>query len=70
MDVAIILISSIAGFIVAYIVSNVLLKNISQKKIAEAENTAKNIVKDADNEARNIKKEKILEAKEEWHRRK
>lgn len=70
MDFTIILLSSVAGFVVAYIVGNVLSKKISEKKIAEAENSAKNIIKDAENDAKNIKKEKILEAKEEWHRRK
>jgi ribonucrease Y len=74
MDFTIILISSIVGFVVAYVVGNMMAKKSSlkssQKIITEAENSAKNILKDAEYEAKNIKKEKILEAKEEWHRRK
>jgi len=70
MDVTIIVISSVAGFILAYIIGQILTKNLSKTKIAEAELTAKNIIKDAENEAKNLKKEKLLEAKEEWHRRK
>lgn len=70
MDVTIIVISSVAGFILAFIIGQILTKNLSKTKIAEAELTAKNIIKDAENEAKNLKKEKLLEAKEEWHRRK
>jgi len=70
MDIAIIVISSIAGFIIAYVIGNFATKNLTKSKINEAELTAKNIVKDAESEAKNLKKEKILEAKEEWHRRK
>jgi len=70
MDVTIIVISSVAGFILAYIIGHIFTKNLSKTKIAEAELTAKNIIKDAENEAKNLKKEKLLEAKEEWHRRK
>ncbi|GAB1370905.1 ribonuclease Y [Candidatus Kapaibacterium sp.] len=70
MDFTVILISSIAGFVLAYIIGHFLSGNISKKKIAEAESQAKSILKDAENEAKNLKKEKILEAKEEWHKRK
>ena len=81
MDVTIILISSIAGFIVAFFVGQFITGKLTKPKISEAEQNAKNIVKDAEieaknllkdaeNDAKNIKKEKILEAKEEWHRRK
>ncbi len=70
MDVTIIVISSVAGFILAYIIGQILTKNLSKTKIAEAELTAKNIIKDAENEAKNLKKEKLLEVKEEWHKRK
>lgn len=70
MDIAIIVISSIAGFIIAYFIGQFTTKNLIQSKINEAEQTARNIVKDAESEAKNLKKEKLLEAKEEWHRRK
>lgn len=43
-------------------------KNISQAKISEAENKAKNIIGEAEKNAESIKKEAILEAKEEVHR--
>jgi ribonuclease Y len=70
MGFTIILICSLVGFVVAYIVGHFLSNKLVQKKIVEAENTAKSIIRDAENESKNIKKEKILEAKEEWHRRK
>ena len=70
MDIGIIIISSIAGFVVAYFIGQFFASKLSKTKIAEIELNAKNILKDAENEAKNIKKEKILEAKEEWHRRK
>jgi ribonuclease Y len=74
MDIGIIVISSIAGFVVAfvaaYFIGQSYAAKLSKTKIAEAELSAKNFLKDAENEAKNIKTEKILEAKAEWHRRK
>ena len=65
-----IIILSVLGLIVGFAISYFIGNNIKKSKIAEAEQSAKNILKDAENEAKNIKKEKILEAKEEWHKRK
>lgn len=70
MDITIIVISSIAGFFIAYFIGNYFSSKVTKNKIAEAELNAKNIIKDAENEAKSILKEKALEAKEEWHRRK
>ncbi len=70
MDITIIAISSVIGFILAFVIGHFSTNNLKAAKINEAEQIAKNIIKDAENEAKNIKKEKILEAKEEWHRRK
>ncbi len=70
MGITFIVISSIASFILAYVIGNYATKNLTQSKINDAEQTAKNLIRDAESEAKNLKKEKILEAKEEWHRRK
>lgn len=70
MDFTMIVIFSVIGLIAGFAVSYVIGNNLKKARIAEAEQSAKNILKDAENEARNIKKEKVLEAKEEWHQRK
>ncbi len=41
-----------------------------QNKIASAEERARRIIEDAEKEANNLKKEKLLEAKDEWYKRK
>lgn len=56
----------LAGFAIAYFAGN----KAAAAKIAEAETRAKLILEEADLEGKNLKKEKMLEAKEEWHRRK
>lgn len=56
----------IAGFAAAYFIAG----KSASAKIAQAEESAKSILKDAEKDANNIKKEKMIEAKEEWHRRK
>lgn len=55
-----------AGFSVSYFVSS----RIAASKIAEAEQRAQTIKKDAEKEAEALKKERMLEVKEEWHRKK
>jgi len=55
-----------AGFAVSYFVSS----RIASTKIAEAEQRAQTIRKDAEKEAEALKKERLLEVKEEWHRKK
>jgi ribonuclease Y len=61
---------SVLGFIVAYVLGNMVSKKKRGEIVNQAELNAKNILKDAESEAKNLKKEKQLEAKEEWHKRK
>lgn len=56
----------IAGFGAAYFITT----KLATGKLLQAEESAKNILKDAEKDANNVKKEKMIEAKEEWHRRK
>jgi ribonuclease Y len=70
MSIAFIIIACIAGFIVSYTMHQLSAGKLLKAKIVEADLSAKNLLKDAENEAKNLKKEKILEAKEEWHKRK
>lgn len=57
---------SIAGFGVAYFIGG----KVVNQKISEAEQNAKILLKDAEKEAGSLKKEKLLEVKEEWHKKK
>lgn len=70
MDIVWIVVISALGFVGAYLIGHLAASKISKAKISEAEQNAKNIIKDAEHEAKNLKKEKIIEAKEEWHKRK
>ncbi|MES2767065.1 MAG: ribonuclease Y [Bacteroidota bacterium] len=60
------LVGLVAGFGIAYFAGN----KAAAAKISEAEARAKLVLEEADLEGKNMKKEKMLEAKEEWHRRK
>jgi ribonuclease Y len=60
------LVGLIAGFGVAYFVGN----KVIQSKINETELRSQNLLKETEKEANNLKKEKLLEVKEEWHKRK
>lgn len=60
------IIGMVAGFAAAYFISNKMLK----AKVEESVQSAKNLIVNAEKEANNIKKEKMIEAKEEWHKRK
>lgn len=60
------LVGLIAGFAIAHFIG----KKLAAAKISEAEQQAAIIIKEAESEAKNIKKEKLLEVKEEWHKRK
>jgi len=55
-----------AGLAFGYFIGN----KVAKTKITEAESRAEIIIKDAQKEANNIKKERLLEVKEEWHRKK
>jgi ribonuclease Y len=54
------------GFIVTYMSG----KRMAARALADAETRAKSIVDEASKEANAIKKEKLLEVKEEWHKKK
>lgn len=55
-----------AGFALSYFFGN----RAATAKLAEAEERAKNIKKDAEKEAEALKKERLIEVKEEWHKKK
>ncbi len=65
-----IIILSIVGLIVGFGLSYFAGNKAAAAKIADAEQRKKAILDEADKEAKAIKKEKLLEAKEEWHKRK
>lgn len=56
----------VAGFGIAYWAGT----KVAKAKLSEAEQNGKLLLKEAEKEASNIKKEKLLEVKEEWHKRK
>jgi ribonuclease Y len=70
MNEMMIVVAAVAALIIGFIVSFFIGKKTAKAKIAEAENSAKNIIKDAEKEATSLSKEKLLEVKEEWHKRK
>jgi len=65
-----IIITSVVGLIVGFGLSYFAGNKAAAAKIADAEQRKKSILDEADKEAKAIKKEKLLEAKEEWHKRK
>lgn len=65
-SIIIAVILAIVGFSVAYFIGN----KLAGQKISEAEQNAKLLLKDAEKESASLKKEKLLEVKEEWHRKK
>ncbi|OGU60292.1 MAG: ribonuclease Y [Ignavibacteria bacterium GWF2_33_9] len=64
--IAIALVVSIVGYMIATSVG----KKASVKILDDAQNKSKRILSDADKQSEHIKKEKLLEVKEEWHKRK
>ncbi len=68
------IIFGIIGFVVAALVGYFVTISVAKKHaariIAEAETKAKHIIADAEKQAEHVKKEKLLEVKEEWHKRK
>lgn len=68
------IIFGIIGFLVAALVGYfgtiTVAKKQAAKIIEDAEVKAKHIISDAEKQAEHIKKEKLLEVKEEWHKRK
>lgn len=55
-----------AGFALSYFFGN----RAATAKLTEAEERAKNIKRDAEKEAEALKKERLIEVKEEWHKKK
>jgi ribonuclease Y len=70
MDIMMIILFSIIGFIVAYVLGHMSTTKLNKVKLSEAEQQAKNIIKDAEYEAKNLKKEQTIEAKDFWHKKK
>ena len=69
MDVIVkLVIAAVVGLAVGILAGYFGRKNISEAKIGEANNLAKNIIDQANKDADTIKKEKLLEAKEEIHK--
>ena len=62
--IVIMLIAAAVGVIAGYFVR----KNISEAKIGQAENLAKEIIDKAARDSETVQKEKLLEAKEEIHK--
>ncbi|TAL69572.1 MAG: ribonuclease Y [Bacteroidetes bacterium] len=63
------IILSIAGLLLGFLISYIISNKIVTAKIQSAEKSAEKVIKEAEKEASNIKKEKLLEVKEEWHKR-
>jgi ribonuclease Y len=70
MNEILILVFSLVGLIVSFLIGTFASKKIVSTKLSEAEQTAERIRLEAEKEGKNIKKEKMLEVKEEWHKRK
>ncbi len=70
MSEILIVVFSLIGLVVAFAISYFASNKLFAAKIQEATERGANIIKDAEKEASNIKKEKLLEVKEEWHKRK
>lgn len=60
----------LVGLILGFVVSWFLGTRTAAAKITAAEQRAKSILEDAEKDAQAIKKEKLLEVKEEWHKKK
>lgn len=65
---------SVVGFVVAaiigYFVAQAAAKNKAETIIKSAQEQSQQIISEANKQAEHIKKEKLLEVKEEWHKRK
>jgi len=66
MIVVLSLVGLIVGFVIAYFAGN----KLSAARILEADKNAKQILIDAEKEAQHFKKEKLIEVKEEWYKKK
>ncbi len=66
MVILIAVIFTVIGFGIGWVINSKIGKN----SITAAEEKGKKILEDAEKEANNLKREKLLEVKEEWHRKK
>lgn len=62
------IIAGVVAGAIGLLIGYVIRKNISEAKIGQAENLAKEILEKANRDSETVKKEKLLEAKEEIHR--
>ena len=65
-----IVVLSLVGLIVGFVISWFAGNKTSKTRIEEAEKNAKQILNDAEKEAKHLKKEKLIEVKEEWYKKK
>ncbi len=65
-----ILIFSSVGLLLGFLISYFIGKKVADSRLTEAEAKVAVIIADAEKDAKNVMKEKMLEVKEEWHRRK
>ena len=63
-----IIITAVVAVLLGLLIGYVIRKNISEAKIGQAENLAREILEKANRDSETVKKEKLLEAKEEIHR--
>jgi len=70
MNELMIILLSLVGLVVGFAISYFAGNKLTAQKISQAEQSAKNLLTEAEKDANNIKKEKLLEVKEEWHKRK
>jgi ribonuclease Y len=62
------ILDSVVALIVGVLIGYILNKSRSEKRIGNAEQTAKNMILDAERQVEALKKEQIIDAKEEAHR--
>jgi ribonuclease Y len=70
MNEILIIVLSLVGLLAGFGISYFAGSKLTSVKIVAAEQTAEKIRMEAQKDASNIKKEKLLEVKEEWHKRK
>lgn len=70
MEIIYVILGTVAGLIAGYFTAYFAANKVMAGKLSEADNRAAQIIKDAEKEAQNLKKEKLLDVKEEWHRKK
>lgn len=64
-----VIVLGLAGLLAGFAISYFIGKKLAAAKLSEAEQQSAILIKDAESEAKNIKKERLLEIKEEWHKK-